>query len=263
MDIVGGKTVDRGIHILHLPPGATVTQSYPILLTRRGRHRIEGLKLQTRFPFGLFIKGANLPLSTDLVAYPELRPLPEGLFHDLAVLGHDQAISRRGQGVGLYNLREYQPGDESRAIHWKISARQARLIVRETETEDLQQITLALPVAVPAGERPEFFEEAISLTASLAAYFHEEGFAMRLLVGDLEIPHGVGKEHLYQMLYALAICDPIQTQSVDVMVPDEFRTLGGRTVRGEITMVVLPWPDPILERACGGASRVIRVWDRR
>ena len=263
MDIVGGKTVDRGIHILHLPPGATVVQSYPILLTRRGRHRIEGLKLQTRFPFGLFIKAANLPLSTDLVAYPELRPLPEGLLHDLAVLGHDQAISRRGQGVGLYNLREYQPGDESRAIHWKTSARQSRLIVRETETEDLRQVTLALPVAVPAGERPDFFEEAVSQTASLAAYFQKEGFAVRLLVGDREIPHGVGAEHLYRMLYALAVCDPIQTQSVDVMVPEEFRTLGDRTVRGEITMVVLPWPDPVLESAYGGVSRVIHVWDRR
>jgi hypothetical protein len=65
------------------------------------------------------------------------------------------------------------------------------------------------------------------------------------------------------MLYALAVCDPIRTTSGDVMIPEEFRTLGDRTARGEITMVVLPWPDPALEHACGGASRVIRAWDWR
>ncbi|MEK6694779.1 MAG: DUF58 domain-containing protein, partial [Nitrospirota bacterium] len=77
LDIIEGKAVDRGIHILHLPAGASVSQSYPVLFTRRGRHRIDGVKIQTRFPFGLFIKSANLFLISDLVVYPELRPLPE------------------------------------------------------------------------------------------------------------------------------------------------------------------------------------------
>src|SRR5881397_3454201 len=207
LDVVEGKTVDRGIHVLHLPAGASVTQSYPILFPRRGRHRIEGIKVQTRFPFGLFIKVAHVPVSSDLVVYPALQPLPDGFLHDLAVLGHDQAVSRRGQGVGLYNLREYLPGDDSRMIHWKTSARQARLMVRETETEDLRQVTLALPTAIPAEGLPSF-EQAVSLTASLAAYFQEQGFAISLLVGEQEILHGVGEEHLYHMLHVLALCAP-------------------------------------------------------
>src|SRR5207245_9138126 len=106
---------------------------------------------QARVPSGPFIKAAPVPVSSDLVVYPALQPLPEGFLLDLAVLGHDQAVSRRGQGVGLYNLREYLPGDDSRMIHWKTSARQARLMVRETETEDLRQVTLALPTAIAVG----------------------------------------------------------------------------------------------------------------
>src|SRR3989454_9242549 len=198
LDVVEGKTVDRGIHVLHLPAGASVTQSYPILFPRRGRHRIEGIKVQTRFPFGLFIKVAHVPVSSDLVVYPALQPLPDGFLHDLAVLGHDQAVSRRGQGGGPYNLREYLPGDDSRMIHWKTSARQARVMVREAENEDLRQVTPALPTGIPAdGQR--FFEQAVSLTASLAAYFQEHGFAMSLLVGEQVIPDGIGVEKLYTM----------------------------------------------------------------
>ena len=260
LDVVEGKTVDRGIHVLHLPAGASVTQSYPILFTRRGRHRIEGFKVQTRFPFGLFIKAAHVPVSSDLVVYPELRPLPDGLLHDLAMLGHDQAVSRRGQGVGLYNLREYLPGDDSRMIHWKTSARQARLMVRETETEDLRQVTLALPTAIPAEGLPSF-EQAVSLTASLAAYFQEQGFAISLLVGGREILSGMGEEHFYHMLHVLALCAPTVAEGSALSVPEGFGMLGERTMRGEITLVVLPWPDPSMQRLAGGVSRVFHLWE--
>ena len=260
LDVVEGKTMDRGIHVLHLPAGALVTQSYPILFSRRGRHRIEGIKVQTRFPFGLFIKAAHEPLRSDLVVYPELRPLPEGLLQDLAALGHDQAVSRRGQGVGLYNLREYLPGDDSRMIHWKTSARQARLMVRETETEDLRQVTLALPTATPAGGQP-FFEQAVSLTASLLVYFHGQGFAVSLLVGARELLSGAGEEHLYHMLHVLALCAPTPAEGSEAGVPEGFEMLGELTMGGEITIVVLPWPDPSMQRLAQSVSRVFHVWE--
>lgn len=263
LDIIEGKAVDRGIHILHLPTGASVSQSYPVLFTRRGRHRIDGVKLQTRFPFGLFIKGANIFLGSELVVYPELRPLPERLVHDLAVLGHDQAVSKRGPGVGLYNLREYQHGDDSRAIHWKTTARQSRLIVRETETEDLRQVTLALPTAVPEDRSPEFFEQAVSLTASLAVFFRQQDFAVRLLVGDREIAHGTGEPHLSRMLHALALCEPVPARQSGAAALDGFRTLGERTAQGELTIVVMPWPDPAVEAACRGVSRLVPAWETR
>ncbi|TSA05193.1 MAG: DUF58 domain-containing protein [Nitrospiraceae bacterium] len=263
LDIIEGKAVDRGIHILHLPAGALVSQSYPVLFPRRGRHRIEGIKVQTRFPFGLFIKSANLFLISDLVVYPELRPLPERLVHDLAVLGYDQALSKRGPGIGLYNLREYQHGDDSRTIHWKTTARQSRLIVRETETEDLRQVTLALPTTVPEDRAPECFEQAVRLTASLAAHFQQQGFAVRLLVGAQEVPHGAGEPHLYRMLHALALCESVPAGQSDAAALDGLRTLGDRTARGELTIVVMPWPDPAVEAACRGASRLVPAWETR
>ncbi|MGH7255676.1 MAG: DUF58 domain-containing protein, partial [Nitrospirales bacterium] len=55
-DVVGGQALDRGIHLLHLAAGTTTIQAYPLLIPRRGLYRIDGVKLQTRFPFGLFDK---------------------------------------------------------------------------------------------------------------------------------------------------------------------------------------------------------------
>ena len=259
MDVVKRGTVDRGIHFLHLPPHASVTRPYSILFARRGRHRIEGIKLLTRFPFGLFIKATMLPLESDLVVYPDPKPLSEGLVHELVALGQDHAMLRRGQGVGLYNLREYMPGDDSRTIHWKTSARQAHLIVRETEVEDQRQVTLALPTAGPEN-RPDAFEQAVVLVASLAAYFQERAFAVRLLVGDEDVPHGAGEMHLYRILRALALCRPTPAME-SAPVPEGLLTLGGRTTLGELTIVVLPWPDPRLMAVCRGVSLVVKAWE--
>ncbi len=265
MDVVEGTAVDRDIHLLHLAPQATTLQSYPLLIPRRGPYRIQGIKLLTRFPFGLFVKAAMLPLPSDVVVYPELIPLPDRLVRDLRELGHEQAISRRGPGAELRNLRGYRPGDESRAIHWRTSARQARLMVKETEAEDQRRVTLALSTFVPSEHR-QSFERAVTLTASLAAFFQERGYAVGLLLGDQEISpgqgQGIGAEHLYRLLHALGLCQATGHAALalnQASMPAGFRSLGERTARGELTILVLPWPDPSLEALSREVSRTIQV----
>jgi uncharacterized protein (DUF58 family) len=257
-DIVAGAAVDRGVHLLHAPPRSVTVQSYPLLVAQRGPHRIEGIKLLTRFPFGLFLKAATLPVASETVVYPEVRPLPLALTHELAARGHDQTVSRRGPGVALYNLRRYHAGDDSRAIHWKTTARQRRLMVRETEAEDQRRVTLLLPTAVPRPARP-VFEQAVSLAASLAAFFHAQGHALRLLIGSQEISHGTGEAHYDALLRALALCQPAEPAPP---VPAAMRALMEQAVPGELTLVVLSWPDPAVLSACsGGAGRIIMAAD--
>lgn len=257
MDVVGATAVDRGIHLLHLPPKASTIQSYPLLITRRGRYRLEGIKLLTRFPFGLFLKAANLPLADELVVFPELQPLPEHLTHDLMALGHEQTMPRRGPGVALYNLRGYLAGDDSRAIHWKTSARQSQLMVKETEAEDQRHVTLALPIQTPPSHHVAF-ERAVTLTASLAAFFHEQGYAVSLILGDLDLPHGSGQAHLHRIFRALALSQPEACRSA-ASLPEGCARLGELTARGDLTVLVAAWPDPRLMAMESSVSRLLRV----
>ena len=255
MDVVQGAAVDRGLRLLHLPPRASVLLSYPLLVAKRGYYRIQGIKLLTRFPFGLFIKAATLPLESEVVVCPELRPLPDALVHELTTQGQDQAVSRRGQGVSLYNLRLYLPGDDSRAIHWMTTARQSKLIVRETEAEDQRRVTIALSTAIPCNHHQDF-ERAVILAASLIAFFHEQSYALRALVGDLEIPYGIGEAHFYSILRTLALCEPIQVVE-SAPVSNLSKILGDGSEGLESILLVLPWPDPHLTAACPGVSRVV------
>lgn len=68
---------------------------------------------------------------------------------ELVSEGQGQSLPQRGRGTQLYNLRLYQPGDDSRAIHWMTTARTSQLIVRETEAEDQRLVTVILSLMAP------------------------------------------------------------------------------------------------------------------
>jgi uncharacterized protein (DUF58 family) len=258
MEVVARSAMDRGIHLLYLAPGATIRQSYPLLVSRRGRYRFEGVKLSTRFPFGLFIKAAALPLPSEVLVYPHIRPLPATVLHELTVRGQGESIPQRGQGAGLYNLRLYQPGDDSRTIHWKTTARKTHLIVRETEAEHLQRVTLALHTELPhcsyrnsAGSSMQAFEDAVSLTASLAYFFRQHAYQIRLVVGEASIPYGIGDSHFYRLLTHLALCEPAETPSSKAR-----QSLGGLSGGSEHSIVVLPIADASIQDLCRRVSQI-------
>ena len=267
MDVVGDQAMNRGVHVLNLAPGASTLQAYRVLFPRRGRHGIQGVKLLTRFPFSLFIKGLTLPLPSEVVVYPAIKPLPSFVHEQLEALGHDQPVSKRGRGGDLYNLRLYQSGDDSRSIHWKTTARTTVLTVRETEAEDQRRVSVALPTVVPPSsevggaadpEVQEDFEKAVELTASVAAHFQERGFAVRAVIGDQEIPEGTGEDHLYRILRVLGLCQPISPPDPQP-TRETFRRLLGGTSEAGFIVLVLPWDELSLASCCAGAGRIFRI----
>jgi uncharacterized protein (DUF58 family) len=116
---------------------------------------------------------------------------------------------------------------------------------------------LVLPTAVPASSLTAF-EQAVSLTASLAAFFHAQGHAIRLLVGEQEIPAGTGETRYDAILRALALCRPVSSKSP---VPAAMRALAGQQALGELTLIVLSWPDPAVMSACQGVGQIIMAPD--
>jgi uncharacterized protein (DUF58 family) len=260
-DVVVGAAQFAATHLLYLPPKGSTVHSYRLLFPKRGQFRVEATKVSTRFPFGLFVKIATLPNQEEMVAYPAPAPLPQAILDALETIGHDRAASRRGSGSGLYNLRDYHVGDDSRSVHWKTSARQSRLVVRETEAEDQRQVTLALASQAPVGMRAltltatQDFERAIILTASLAAHFQRKGFAMRLVIGDEELRLGTGQGHFYRILRLLA-CSRLSLNT-GAPIPSSFLTLSSDTAVGQLVLLILHWEDDQLRAACRGVTGIL------
>lgn len=241
LDVVEGQTVDRGLAIRFLPPQSSVLLSYPLLATKRGWVRFEGIRAQTLFPFGLFIKQGLYSTEAHLLVSPPIKPLTLRFVDELVSEGQGESLPRRGHGTQLYNLRTYQPGDDSRAIHWMTTARTSQLIVRETEAEDQRRITVVLSIVAPK-EHDLLFERSVTLVASLLWQLTERAYPVRLVVGTEDSGLGSGTNHLLAMLRLLALCERQAPETREISCYSEPPPL---TYDGEwgYTVAVIPWSD--------------------
>ncbi len=95
--------------------------------------------------------------SRQLPAPPEaaIRVVPDTLHADErrapGAMQGEEALLRRGHGVELLGLRDYQPGDPLRALAWKASARAARLMVRDTLIDQHLDVALVIDAGRTSG----------------------------------------------------------------------------------------------------------------
>ncbi len=222
VEILSPGATTRVLYLPRLEAGAERLVTWEDTLPRRGRHRLAGVRVTTRFPFGLFLKAGQPMLASDAVVYPAVRPVSSELSRQLGAAG-DKATRRRGRGTGLYNLRGYRVGDDPRLIHWRSSAKTQTLTVRELEAETTEDTRLVL-VGTGAGDA-DALEAALSEAASLATHLIRVGAGVELIGPGLHVRLGHGKSHLRRLLVALALYDaqaaPLQAASVD----DEASTL--------------------------------------
>ena len=205
-DVSDGRDVDRGLAIGELLPGDGRLLSYPLVCAKRGWLHLEGVRVTTAFPFGLFLKKAYYPVNGVACVAPAIKSLSDGMLRDFVMAGQESSGQRKGSGNDLYNLRLYQTGDDSRAIHWVSTARTSKLIVRETEAEDQRRVALYLSLLAP-DTHDALFEDAVALTASLIHDFTVRGYCVKLTVGSFQSSFGQGEIHLLDLLRVLALCE--------------------------------------------------------
>lgn len=254
LDVVADRDQDCGIHLTHLAPGASTLRSYPLLIRRRGRYQLEGIRVITPFPFGLFRKKAFYPQEASIIVCPELIPLSPMLVQDMNAIGHEHALARRGPGNSLYNLREFRPGDDSRAIHWMTTARTAKLMLKETEAEDQRMITLAVLTVAP-DEDAETFERTLSIAASLVDQFLHNGIRLRLLLGDHPELLAEANASPLHLFHALALCErhaPAEGTAVQqVLAQAMVRSQDGPT------LLLSSWMDPALRAMFPAVDQIL------
>jgi uncharacterized protein (DUF58 family) len=240
LDTASGQDLDRGLFVEHLPAQRSALLSYPILATARGRLRLEGVRVETLFPFGLFLKRALYRVPAEIPVSPAIRPLSLRFVEELVSEGQGLSLPRRGHGMQLYNLRAYRPGDDSRAIHWMTTARTSNLIVRETEAEDQRRITIVLSTVAP-DDHDALFEQSVTLVASLLWQLSQKSYPLRLIVDAEDSGLGSGADHLVTMLRMLALCERREPGSNE-MAAEPLYELGHDAERG-YTVAVMPWAD--------------------
>lgn len=231
-DTVGGRPIDKRCYFLKIPPNKTQRTSYRHTIMRRGRYRLEGYRIATRFPFGLFRKSRDVDSETELLVYPPLvpvtRPSPTA-----SARGETSAaaVGRRGE---FFGLREHRPGDDRRDVHWRSTARSGRVMVREYQDEHTRRVTVLLDNALPdecrlereVGELPPptvagqlaAFERAVSYTLSLCTSYLAAGYAVELVARGVHVPSDSGRGQEARLARELALV-PAAAAEVPLELP--------------------------------------------
>jgi uncharacterized protein (DUF58 family) len=199
------ETGGRRLYLDRLAAGEERLVTWETTFAARGRQRVPGVRITTRFPFGLFVKAGRTLLDQEIVVFPAVRPvdLPRPRRVGIA---DARPLRRRGRGHDLYSLREYRAGDDRRLIHWRSSAKTGELIVRELEAETAVDARIVL---VGDGARdPERLERGLSEAASLAVRLLASGVAVELVGPGVQVAPGRGTAHARRLLTALALYVP-------------------------------------------------------
>jgi uncharacterized protein (DUF58 family) len=179
---------------------------------RRGVVRDADAGIVSRFPLGLFRKYRRAAVPREIVVYPLPQPSPVEEIPAEDVRGGRSHPTRRGTGPDIRTLREFQPGDDPRDLHWKQSARMRRWIVREREAERDRALFLLVENALedPADTAAlEDLEGRISRCAAQALLLLSRGAEVGLLARGVKVAARTGRNQRVCILEALARLQPV------------------------------------------------------
>ncbi len=228
---------------VRLGPGNELAERQTARPVLRGRERAGWFAVRSVGPIGLGQRQGRLEAPWDVTVYPSL-PTPHARA-SIAEAAHRPEVGsgrtrRLGEGSQFESLRGWVPGDETRHIDWKATARRQRLIVREYEEERRQQIMLVLDagrlMAAEVAGQPRI-EPVVSaaLWLALAAYHHDDNIGMMVVGRDVQhyVPPQRGKRGLRLVLDVLAAVQPAM---VEPDYPSAFRYLAVRNRKRALTV---------------------------
>ncbi|HBG46020.1 MAG TPA: hypothetical protein DDW94_03430 [Deltaproteobacteria bacterium] len=191
-------------YFLKLRAGETAHKHIEYTFQRRGIARLERLRITTRFPFGLFLKGRDEHIGDELLVLPSIDP-KLAMKAEVALSQGLAGSPKKGHGTEFHGLRDYTLEDDARHIHWRSAARGERLLLKEFESESDRKITIEFDNYQGGNEE---FELLVDRAAATAALYLEKGWSVGLKTLSGRLIPAIGREQLLLILRELAVVCP-------------------------------------------------------
>jgi uncharacterized protein (DUF58 family) len=237
----GAETPTRRLRV---PSGEGLDERLELVPVRRGAGAGGILAVRALGPLGLAWRQESVTLPWSATVYPTvpdtaLRALP------LQVARRREAglraIRRPGEGRLFEGLREWVPGDETRVIDWKATARRGKPIARQYEDERRQQVLLVIDagrlLTAEVGGVPRL--EAVivaALQVARAAVEHDDNIGLMVFADVVQryVAPARGRRGLRAVLEGLAHAEGRLAESD---YPTAFRYLAARNRKRALTVL--------------------------
>ncbi|MFC9246997.1 DUF58 domain-containing protein [Streptomyces sp. NPDC057136] len=179
-------------HELTVPAGERRRLATFLRPTRRGDRRAEQVTVRSFGPLGLAARQGNHHVPWTVRVLPPFtsrKHLPSRLAR-LRELDGRTSVLTRGEGTEFDSLRAYVPGDDTRSIDWRATARQSAVAVRTWRPERDRHILIVLDTgrtsAGRVGDVPRL-DAAMDATLLLTALATRAGDRVNFLAYDRRV----------------------------------------------------------------------------
>ncbi|MEU9556918.1 DUF58 domain-containing protein [Streptomyces fumanus] len=179
-------------HALTIPPGERRRVTTRLRPTRRGDRQADRVTIRSFGPLGLFSRQSTHTVPWTVRVLPPFtsrKHLPARLAR-LRELDGRTSVLTRGEGTEFDSLREYVPGDDTRAIDWRATARHTTVAVRTWRPERDRHILVVLDTgrtsAGRVGDAPRL-DASMDAALLLAALASRAGDRVDLLAYDRRV----------------------------------------------------------------------------
>ncbi|KRV47648.1 hypothetical protein AQ490_04420 [Wenjunlia vitaminophila] len=217
-----GTEVTASRHRLTVPAGERRRLTTVLRPTRRGERQAHTVTIRSLGPLGLAARQGSHRVPWTVRVLPPFtsrKHLPSRLAR-LRELDGRTSMLLRGQGTEFDSLREYIPGDDTRSIDWRATARRSAVAVRTWRPERDRHILIVLDTgrtsAGRVGDAPRL-DAALDAALLLAALASRAGDRVDLLAYDRRVRASVqgrtAADLLPSLVNAMARLEPQLVES--------------------------------------------------
>jgi uncharacterized protein (DUF58 family) len=228
-----------------IPAKGSAVFTAELVPLKRGPLHIQGAWLGRPDPLGL-VRGLHRFSAPDSVMIlPQRHPVAAGKLPGMTQ--YQQGGVNFAAGIGeseeFVGVREYRRGDSLRRVHWRVSARLGRPVVREYQDEYFVRHALVLDTFCDPS-LDVVFEDAVAVAASFAYTVPDQESLLDLLfVGPVTVcvtaGRGVGNtEHMLEVLACACPCREPRYADLEGLVLRHSARMSG------CLLVLLGWDEP-------------------
>ena len=198
-----GKSIDYEGYCITLGSKKLANMIFSISLSSRGLYVFDEIKVTSSFPFGISEYSTTIKIHDEILIYPKIADVKDVTKSHFGLFSSTQKYLTKGSTFHdeYFGVREYNPGDSMKYIHWKLSAKTQNLHVREYLEESFPPVVLILDSYIIKKDKDsQALETAISVVAGLARKFSIKGWRISFIAENNEIFSSSGQQHYLQIL---------------------------------------------------------------